>query len=115
MSPTKGRRKLASRPRTVSLQAAANASGVAVINTQPPSGYNWTINHIGISSNSTSNCTLQVTQNGTPICGSSTGTGDAADGGPMHVHDTDTVTLTWSGCSNGAICKASLIVDEEGK
>jgi hypothetical protein len=101
--------------RIVPLQAIANAAGVATVNKQCPNGYIWTLRHIGISGSGALSPTCSIYQNNNFICGSQTGNNDAADGSPMVVYDTDTVTITWNGCTVGAVLQATLLVDEDPK
>lgn len=97
------------------LQAVATAAGTATTSINPPYGYTWTIGHIGIASNSSLVSTCIVYQNGNQICGSAAGNGDAADGTPIVLKDGDTLTITWSNCTSGADCTATLIISEEHK
>lgn len=93
-------------------QGTVLAGGTVEVDITPPPGYQWEVNHIGISNNSTTNSTCSVFLNQRFICGSNIGNADSADGTPVPVHYGDTIRFVWNGASTGTVCNVTILVDE---
>lgn len=92
--------------------AKASTAGIATLTYTPPSTYKWQVGHIAVSTNSGQVSSASVFVDGTFFCGTNSGNGDSADGTPLQVNDTSTITIIWTGCTPGAICSSVLLVEE---
>lgn len=88
-------------------------TGSVEVDLSPPPGYKWLVNHIAISSNSTTNSSCSIFVDDRFFCGSNIGNGDSADGTPLVVNEGNTLRAVWNGVTN-ATCKLSIIVEQVG-
>lgn len=78
----------------------------------PPSGYEWSVEHIGINTNSAQPTQCTVSRNNVFVCGSESGNLDSADGAPILLKDGDELELLWINVQDTPVCTALLIVTE---
>lgn len=93
-------------------QATVVSGGSVEVDFTPPSTYDWLVNQIAIESNSVLFSQARVFLNQKFMCGSNIGNQDAADGSPIIVRNGSTLRIVWSGCTNGSLCIAHLIVEQ---
>jgi hypothetical protein len=86
----------------------AGDDGVASVTFTVPVGLQWTLTRIAVSSTSAYPTDALVTVNGIFQLGTGAGNGDSATGNPMPIQQGSEITVTWNGCSPGAVCTATL-------
>jgi hypothetical protein len=89
------------------------AGGSAEVDLTPPPGLEWMVDHISVSSGSTTNNTCKCFLNQRFICGTNIGTADSADGSPVPVRNADVLRFVWAGVSSGAVCAVQVLVRED--
>lgn len=99
---------------TTDATVALDSTGSGSVSFAPRSGQRWTVLHVGIKTTGTVKTSIcNMTKTGRFICGSSSGDLDSADGAPVPLRDSDTLTLTWSGADANAIATATIIYELE--
>lgn len=78
----------------------------------PPTGYQWLVQQIAVTSTSTTSTAARVYIGSAFACGSSSGNEDSADGNPLPVRNGSTLTVKWTGGSNAAQYTVTAYVTE---
>lgn len=88
------------------------SDGRATIKVRPPSLVPWIVQQVSVEMAAAPvGATCVLRKNGTFIT-PLIPTGDAADGTPVDISQSDTLTIEWSGCTPGEAGTALIIYDE---
>jgi hypothetical protein len=100
------------------LQQSAAAGGTATVRTRPvPTGEQWAVEQIVVSTTSATAGEALVFVGDPAVstfaCGSSAGNNDTADGAPLTLTEGQWLTIQWTGQQAGSTCLARLWIDKE--